>query len=116
MNIETAESETVLRRSTQFKLSRTRSTERDTRASSVDRTLETVPLAQAPSPSASLVPAGQALAGPRRCITSSNPTDAALGFSGNIQPSPAMLSELLKFFSLLDEIDRSAAVELERAA
>jgi hypothetical protein len=27
-----------------------------------------------------------------------------------------MLSELLKFFSLLDELDRSADVELERAA
>jgi hypothetical protein len=51
------------------------------------------------------------------CITSSaDLTGATPTFSEISQPSPAMLSELLKFFSLLDELDRSAVVELERAA
>jgi len=110
MKVHNLELEAVLRRSTPTKLSKTPSTERNEKASSVDRTCESASLAQAPS----LVAAGSRAG---RCITgSADLTGATPTFSEISQPSPAMLSELLKFFSLLDELDRSAFVELERAA
>jgi len=117
MNVHTREFETVPRRSTPIKLSGTLSAELDTKAPSVDRTREGASLAQTPSLIADQSRAREVVTGPCRLMTSSadltgvNPT-----FSEISQPSPAMLSELLKFFSLLDELDRSTAVEMERAA
>jgi len=117
MKVHNLELEAMLRRSTPIKLSGTLSTERDTKAPSLDRTREGASLAQTPSLIADKSRAREVVTGPCRLMTSSadltgvNPT-----FSEISQPSPAMLSELLKFFSLLDELDRSAFVELERAA
>jgi hypothetical protein len=117
MKVHNLELEAVLRRSTPTKLSKTPSTERDTKAPSLDRTREGASLAQTPSLIADQSRAREVVTGPCRLMTSSadltgvNPT-----FSEISQPSPAMLSELLKFFSLLDELDRSTAVEMERAA
>jgi len=117
MKVHNLELEAVLRRSTPTKLSKTPSTERNEKASSVDRTCESASLAQAPSLVAAGSRAGEVVTDPCRCITgSADLTGATPTFSEISQPSPAMLSELLKFFSLLDELDRSAFVELERAA
>ncbi len=117
MKVHNLELEPVLRRSTPTKLSETLSTERNTKAPSVDRTRERASLAQTPSLVAAERRAGEVVTDPRCRITSSaDLTGATPTFSEISQPSPAMLSELLKFFSLLDELDRSAVVELERAA